>query len=246
MARFAVTGSKGGAGKTTVALMLALGLASGGRRVLLVDADRNAPLVRWSAKTGAFDGVSVAGLVGGPDLSALTRTVRKHTAGERYDDVIVDTAADAYWAPVCALWAQTIIAPLTASPMDVQEALQTIDRVRRTASIYGVNPRTVAVLCRLSAAIRPRLLRSAIERLDEADVALLDTALFEKEAFRLVFASGGDLDTAARTASARANRDALTTDVLRFAARPDPVPSIDRTPPAWMRESRAAPATVAA
>ena len=44
--------SKGGAGKSTSAVLLATELAQHGTTVTIIDADPNQPVLRWSKKTG--------------------------------------------------------------------------------------------------------------------------------------------------------------------------------------------------
>ena len=72
--------SKGGAGKTTTALIIAGEIASAGRTVILVDADPNQPLVAWAARPGKPDNIQVV-----IDESAET---------------IVDTIAEAKTVPI--------------------------------------------------------------------------------------------------------------------------------------------------
>ena len=51
--------SKGGAGKTTTALIIAGEIASAGRAVILIDADPNQPLVAWANRPGKPDNIQV-------------------------------------------------------------------------------------------------------------------------------------------------------------------------------------------
>ena len=51
--------SKGGAGKTTTALIIAGEIASAGREVILIDADPNQPLVAWADRPGKPDNIQV-------------------------------------------------------------------------------------------------------------------------------------------------------------------------------------------
>src|SRR4029450_5210969 len=59
MPNVAFVSSKGGAGKTTAALLLALGLAERGLRVALIDADPNKPLMAWADLPARPVGVTV-------------------------------------------------------------------------------------------------------------------------------------------------------------------------------------------
>lgn len=65
---------KGGAGKTTAALLLALELTHAGRRVRMSDADPNQPLVRWRRDGGAVDGLDIIGETDDAMSSATIRT----------------------------------------------------------------------------------------------------------------------------------------------------------------------------
>ena len=55
----AMVSSKGGAGKTTSALILAGEIASAGRSVIMVDADPNQPLQAWAERPGKPDNIEV-------------------------------------------------------------------------------------------------------------------------------------------------------------------------------------------
>ena len=59
MPNIAFISPKGGVGKTTAALLLALGLAERGQRVAIIDSDPNKPLVRWAALPDRPDLITV-------------------------------------------------------------------------------------------------------------------------------------------------------------------------------------------
>ena len=110
----ALLAEKGGTGKTTLATNLAGMRAMRGRRVLLIDADRQGSSHFWAQSGMSLPRVDSDALHG----EALGRRLRN--PGTRYDDIIVDTGAgdstemeDALVAADCA------IAPLQPSGVDV-------------------------------------------------------------------------------------------------------------------------------
>jgi len=83
------------------------------------------------------------------------------------------------------------------------------------------------LMTRLPAALKPRSLRQIVEMLKEKDVAILPTALIEKEAFRTLFAEGGGLDTLEAAgvhgaASAHLNAAGYVEAVLALIEPPEP------------------------
>ena len=84
-----VLAEKGGTGKTMVATNLAGMRAGAGRRVLLVDADRQGSSERWTNLRAAsgLPHVECVPLYGG----ALSRYLRNRISG--YDDVVIDVGA---------------------------------------------------------------------------------------------------------------------------------------------------------
>ena len=84
-----VLAEKGGTGKTMVATNLAGMRADAGRRVLLVDADRQGSSERWANLRAAsgLPHVESVPLYGG----ALSRYLRTRVSG--YDDVVIDVGA---------------------------------------------------------------------------------------------------------------------------------------------------------
>src|ERR1700760_716599 len=87
MQNIAFISPKGGVGKTTAALLLALGLAERGQRVAIIDSDPNKPLVRWAALQGRPELISVHAAPTAPDIRDAAREAQRREP----DWVIMDT-----------------------------------------------------------------------------------------------------------------------------------------------------------
>ena len=174
---------KGGAGKTTAALLLALELAHAGRRVRIIDADPNQPLVRWRRDGGAVDGLDI---VGETDDTMLSATIRAASTAASW--VIIDTEGAAVSAAAHAIAAaDLVVIPTGPSALDAQEAVKAVALVRVAERKLGRPIPHAALLTRLPAAIRSKALRAMVEELLSEGVAILPHALVEKEAYRVMF-----------------------------------------------------------
>jgi chromosome partitioning protein len=213
---------KGGAGKTTAAVALTLGLVARGRRVALIDSDPNKPLVSWGALPGRSAAISIHPA---PTVSDIRDAARE--ANRRAPDwVILDTeGTERGTAVLAALRFDVALTPLAGSHLDLREAIKAADIVSAFGRRGGRPIAHRALLTRVPAAIRPRMLKSVVTRLREAGVQILPTPLLEKEAFRALFNIGGGFDGLQRhgvwgAEAARQNAAAYVADVEDLVHHP--------------------------
>lgn len=213
---------KGGAGKTTAALLLALGLAERGARVALIDSDPNKPLVRWGALRGLPPSITVHAAPTVQDIRDAAQEARRREP----EWIIVDTEGSVRGAMVfAALRFDLVVTPLTASQLDAVEAIKASELVSSFGKRAGNNLLHRCLLTRVPAALRPRSLKAVVEQLREHEIEILPAALIEKEAFRALFEVGGGLDGLERhgvsgVPAARQNTEAYVDAVRDLLEKP--------------------------
>ena len=211
---------KGGAGKTTAALLLALGAAAQGRKVAMIDADPNRPLGLWAALPGRPDGITIHPA---PTEADLADALREATAS-RAEWIILDTEGSPRQGLAFAqVKPDLVLTPLSSSPLETVQAVKAAEMVREAARKIRKPIAHACIFTRIPAAVRPKSLRRAVDLLRTAQIDILPTAIIEKEAFRTLFAVGGGLDALERSgtygvASARANAAAYLAAVSNVLA----------------------------
>jgi chromosome partitioning protein len=217
MPNVAFISPKGGTGKTTAALSLALGLADRGARVAMIDSDPNKPLVAWAGLPNRRDDISVHPAPTVPDIRDAAREAQRRSP----EWTILDTEGTERGAVVlAALRFDLILTPLAGSHLDLREAIKAAEMVAAFGRRSGRPLAHRALLTRVPAAIKPRTLKSVVAQLREAGVQILPTPLLDKEAFRALFHIGGGFDALELNgifgaAGTRQNAQAYVADVLQ-------------------------------
>lgn len=187
---------KGGAGKSTSAVLLATELASNGATVTIIDADPNKPVSRWGRLPGKPDALRVIDNV---SEKTIIRVIDDEAT--RASFVIVDLEGTASrMIPYAMSRADLVIIPTRGSVLDAVEAVSAIREVRQQEEAFRVKiPAAILFTC-TSAAIRPRTLTSIEGEFHTNKVPVFETRLHDREAFRALFSFGGTLATLDKSA----------------------------------------------
>lgn len=182
---------KGGAGKSTSAVILATELASAGAEITIIDADPNKPVARWSRLPGKPGTLRVI-----DDVTEKTIIRTIEAEADRAAFVIVDLEGTASrMVPYAMSRADLVLIPTRGSVLDAVEAVAAIREVKQQEEAFRLRIPAAILFTNTSAAIRPRTLSSIEAEFAENGVNVLKTRLHEREAYRALFSFGGTLST---------------------------------------------------
>ncbi len=207
--------SKGGAGKTTAAIVLASELARYNTSVTLIDADPNQHSAKWAMKEGRPSNIT---LVEKSTEETIIDDI--DNAQEKTAFVLVDLEGTASMAVASAISrADLVITLCQGSQDDADEAVKTIKLIVRQSKVLNRNIPFSVLMTRTNPAITPRTLKHITGELESAGVDIFKTSLIDREAFRAIRSFGGtvnDLDSkqVSGIEKAAANAHALAAEVI--------------------------------
>jgi chromosome partitioning protein len=202
---------KGGAGKSTSAVVLATQLALKGATVTAIDADPNKPVSQWAQRQGCPENLIVLA-----NVSEATIIEMIEEAARRTTFVVVDLEGTASMTVAYAISrADLVIVPTQGSQLDAFEAAKAVKLIRQQEKAFGKSIPYSLLFTRTNAAIRPRTLQHIRDEFKKHNVPALRTQMQEREAFKAIFSFGGTLESL--EASQVSNRDAAIKNARELA-----------------------------
>jgi chromosome partitioning protein len=182
---------KGGAGKSTSAVVLATELAQRGAAVTVVDADPNHPVSQWARRPGCPQTLTVIG-----DISEETIIDTIENASAKTAFVVVDLEGTASLTVAYAISrADLVVIPVQGSQLDAAEAAKAIRLIRQQEKAFARRIPYAVLFTRTSSAIKPRTFQHIRGEFSDHGVPAFQTQMHERDAFRAIFSFGGTLES---------------------------------------------------
>lgn len=182
---------KGGAGKSTSALLLAQALAKDGAKVNIVDADPLAWVTDWSRKPGRPDNLTV---IPCSIESDIVQVIEEARSTALYTIIDLEGTTSIRGTNAVAMSDLAII-PLQNSYMEANAAAKTMAMIRSQGASLKIDTPFALLFARVrSTAISTTSQRNIEQELMDQDICIFNTQLMEREAFKLLFWNGGILD----------------------------------------------------
>jgi chromosome partitioning protein len=222
MPTIAMVQPKGGAGKSTTAVILGSELAHRGAAVTLIDADPNKPVSDWAEMPGRPPNLTVVG-----EVSEENIIEEIEGAAEKTPFVIVDLEGTASMTVAYAVSrADLVMIPVQGSHLDAKQATKAIKLIQQQERAFGKKIPYAILFSRTSEAIRPRTLQHIKAEFARHDIPALTVHLHERDAYKAIFSFGGTLENlnpklVRNLDAAISNARALAAEVINLL-RPEP------------------------
>lgn len=203
-----IASPKGGAGKSTTAILLGTELAHAGASVVMLDCDPNHSLTLWADRAPLPDRIQVLSSVTESDI---VKSIKQHDTDGQI--VVVDLEGVASRLVSRAIsQADLVITPMRSYHVGRHDWCQSASAHRgRGRSARSEDPH--AVVFTMTKAVRSKQHSGIAESLAAQGVDLIDPPLLERAAFSALFEFGGNL----RNMPAQGNMDGAIENAALFA-----------------------------
>jgi chromosome partitioning protein len=203
---------KGGAGKSTTAINLAVEWMRRGRRVLLVDADPQGTCLTWS-------NVALEAGIQAPTVVAVGDNVRQAIPelAANAEVILIDTAGRVGKRLASALMiAEMAVVPCKPYPADIWALAETVESIQ---AVRELRPEMHAHILINGADTRTTLSRDARENIAAAGLPVLQTRLFQRVSFAEACAAGKGITSYQPRSPAAAEMCALADEIENVTGR---------------------------
>jgi len=217
--------TKGGAGKTTMALVVAGELAKRGFRVAMLDADPQQWVSRWMTRMVKMPKFSIIAHIDADNIEKTIKDLKK-----RNDYVVVDLPGGV--TPLLAKglgFSDHVFVPVQGCALDAAGGAQVLDILKKLKSECDIHIAHSVALTRVSSIITTRALLAVKGMLAQQGVHVLATPLIERAAYRDMFDAGTlidalDPEAVSNLAKAQDNARLLVDEIAQLVPVPVKVP----------------------
>jgi len=179
-----IANPKGGAGKSTAALVLGTTLAAAGATVSIIDCDPNQPISDW-AKGETKSRLRV---LGAPEVSETSIIGVTNRERSQQQFVIIDLEGTASRMVSRAISrSDLVLIPMQASTVDAKQAARAVSLVLEEKEVLEREIPFKVMFTRTSAAIPTRGEKRIVKDLEQSGIPVLRTHLNERTAFKSLF-----------------------------------------------------------
>jgi len=213
MPTIVIASPKGGAGKSTTAILLGTELAHAGAEVVMLDCDPNRSLTLWSSRSPLPPRIDVLSDI---DESSIIRQIKTRDIDGNI--VIVDLEGVASRLVSRAIsQADLVVTPMRATTLDATIGARALQLVAEEEEALDRNiPHSVVFT--MTKAVKSKQHKGIATSLIGQGVDLIDPPLMERAAFSAIFEFGGDLRSIppqGNMAGARDNARAFSEQIYR-------------------------------